>query len=111
MTWFNIIKTWPPIVHDEERVYKFKKMTGFSGKISAVYESKEDSIRLTKDQAQQLVPSKGLGNVYGEPNVQVDDDEKGTSYQEFKNAAEGTINSNTTGMYNIRYGDDEEDGE
>ena len=69
-------------------------MTGFSGKVSAEYESKEDSIRLTKEQALKLVPSEGLGELMGKPLIQLDDDERGTSYQEFKNAAQGTVTSN-----------------
>ena len=109
-SWFNVIKTFPPIIHSPYlkgsrikggKVFKLKSQN----QTVALYVSDDgEELVLNKNEANKLKPSEGLGNLLGERVITLDDDEMGTSYQEQK--AEGafsTGNSAVSSLYNISY--------
>ena len=99
MKWEDILKAFPPIIHIDGNMYKLNGRKGNLGQYVTKEITEQGSpIFLTREKAEMLKPSEPLGELYGKPYIQLDDDEKGTSYQEFKNAAEGAIMSNTAGL-------------
>ncbi len=99
MKWEDILKAFPPIIHIDGNIYKLRGRKGDLAQYVTDEVTEQGSpIFLTREKAQLLKPSEPLGELYGKPYIQLDDDEKGTSYQEYKNAAEGAIMSNTAGL-------------
>ena len=94
MSWRDIIKAFPDVIHDKNgEAFHFVGRQGNLGK----YSNGEKEILFDEKKAKLNAPSKGL-TMANDVKFQIEDDTKGTSFQEFEAM-------NSAVMYNGGKGD------
>ena len=101
MSWRDIIKAFPKVVHDKEgEAFHFVGRQGNLGK----YSNGEREVLLDEKNAKILAPSEGL-TMRDNTTVQIDDDEAGTSLAEYKEGMAGAVTtSSSPALFNTTYG-------
>jgi len=95
MSWRDIIKAFPDVIHDKNgEAFHFVGRQGNLGK----YSNGEKEILFDEKKAKLNAPSKGL-TMADDVKFQIEDNTKGTSFQEFKEAMASAV------MYNGGKGD------
>ena len=101
MSWRDIIKAFPDVIHDKNgEAYHFVGKEGNLGK----YSNGEEEILFNQKRAKAFAPSKGL-TMDDDVKFQIEDDTKGTSFQEFKEAmAVAVTTTSSPALFNTTYG-------
>lgn len=97
MSWRDIIKAFPEVVHDKEgEAFRFVGRQGNLGK----YTNGEKEVLLDEKNAKMLAPSEGL-TMRNNTTIQIDDDEAGTSLAEYKEGmAVAVTTANSPALFN-----------
>jgi len=100
MSWRDIVKAFPDVIHDKNgEAYHFVGKEGNLGK----YSNGETEILFDGKEAKLNAPSKGL-TMDDKVRFQLDDDVKGTSLQNFKEAMDGAVTTTSSpALFNTTY--------
>lgn len=101
MSWRDIIKAFPDVIHDKNgEAFHFVGRQGNLGK----YSNGEKEVLFDEKKAKLNAPSKGL-TMDDDVKFQIEDDTKGTSFQEFKEAmAVAVTTTSSPALFNTTYG-------
>jgi len=89
MSWRDIIKAFPEVIHDKEgEAYHFVGKEGNLGK----YSNGEEEILFNEKRAKAFAPSEGL-TMGDNTRLQIEDDKAGTSLAEYKEGMAVAVNT------------------